>query len=63
VWLVASGLLPGDGESAYTVRQGLEIGRPSDLRCTVQAEDGRAVLATVAGRVVPVASGQILIPR
>jgi trans-2,3-dihydro-3-hydroxyanthranilate isomerase len=63
VWLVASGLLPGDGESAYTVRQGLEIGRPSDLRCTVRAEDGRAVLATVAGRVVPVASGQILIPR
>ena len=63
VWLVASGLLPGDGESAYTLRQGLEIGRPSALECTVRAEDGRAVRATVAGRVVPVGSGEIRIPR
>jgi trans-2,3-dihydro-3-hydroxyanthranilate isomerase len=63
VWLVASGLLPGDGESAYTLRQGLEIGRPSALDCTVRAEDGRAVRATVAGRVVPVGSGEICIPR
>jgi trans-2,3-dihydro-3-hydroxyanthranilate isomerase len=62
VWLVASGLLPGDGESAYTVRQGYEIHRPSTLDCTVSAVDGTAVRATVAGRVVPVASGQIAIP-
>jgi trans-2,3-dihydro-3-hydroxyanthranilate isomerase len=63
VWLVASGLLPGDGESAYTLRQGLEIGRPSELRCTVRAEGGRAVRATVAGQVTAVGTGQIRIPR
>ena len=62
VWLVASGLLPGDGESAYTVRQGYEIHRPSTMDCTVSAVDGAAVRATVAGQVVPVASGRIAIP-
>ena len=63
VWLVASGLVPADGESAYTVRQGAEIGRPSELRCTVRAEGGRAARATVAGQVVPVGSGEIRVPR
>ncbi|MBO0868775.1 MAG: PhzF family phenazine biosynthesis protein [Micromonosporaceae bacterium] len=62
VFLVASGVLPGDGESAYTVRQGYEIHRPSTLDCTVSAVDGVAVRATVAGQVVPVASGRIAVP-
>jgi len=62
VWLVASGLLPGDGESAYTVRQGGEIHRPSVLDATVTALDGVAVSATVTGHVVPVARGEIGIP-
>jgi trans-2,3-dihydro-3-hydroxyanthranilate isomerase len=62
VWLVASGLLPGDGESAYTIRQGVELHRPSTLECAVTAADGRAVSATVTGQVVPVASGTILVP-
>ncbi|MEH0843278.1 PhzF family phenazine biosynthesis protein [Micromonospora sp. CPCC 205711] len=62
VWLVASGLLPGDGTSTYAVRQGIEIHRPSALACTVTAADGAAVGATVSGQVMAVARGEILIP-
>ncbi|MGC5332689.1 PhzF family phenazine biosynthesis protein [Micromonospora sp. DT62] len=62
VWLVASGLLPADGRAGYTVHQGVEINRPSVLTCTVTAEDGQAVGATVAGHVVPVARGEITVP-
>jgi trans-2,3-dihydro-3-hydroxyanthranilate isomerase len=62
VWLVASGLLPGDGRSAYRVLQGAEIHRPSVLECAVTAAGGRATGATVRGRVVPVAQGRIAVP-
>lgn len=62
VWLVTSGLLPGDGRSSYTVRQGVEIHRPCLLDCTVTAAAGVALGATVAGQVVPVASGQVAVP-
>jgi trans-2,3-dihydro-3-hydroxyanthranilate isomerase len=62
VWLVAVGLLPGEGDSAYTVRQGLELHRPSTLDCVVTARDGAAVSATVTGRVVPVAAGRVAVP-
>ncbi len=62
VWLVASGLLPGAGESAYTVRQGQELHRPSTLECTVTAVGGVARSATVTGQVVPIAKGEIAVP-
>jgi trans-2,3-dihydro-3-hydroxyanthranilate isomerase len=62
VWLVASGLLPGEGESPYSVRQGAEIHRPSTLECTVTATGGTAASATVTGQVVPVAEGRINVP-
>src|SRR6185369_6030761 len=62
VYLVATGLLPGDGESSYVVNQGIELHRPSTLECTVTAADGFAVRATVAGHVVPIARGEIAIP-
>jgi trans-2,3-dihydro-3-hydroxyanthranilate isomerase len=62
VWLVASGLLPGDGESSYVVSQGRELHRPSTLECTVTAVGGAVVRATVAGSVVPVARGEIAVP-
>ena len=62
VWLVESGLLAGQGTSSYTVRQGEKLGRPSVLECTVTAEGGRAVAATVRGAVVPIASGRIRVP-
>ncbi|SCF04435.1 trans-2,3-dihydro-3-hydroxyanthranilate isomerase [Micromonospora haikouensis] len=62
VWLVASGLLPGEGHSSYTVRQGAELRRPSLLACTVTAAGGAAVGATVRGDVMPVARGEIAVP-
>ncbi|MEV4758984.1 PhzF family phenazine biosynthesis protein [Micromonospora sp. NPDC049559] len=62
VWLVASGLVPGEGRSSYAVRQGAELGRPSLLECTVTAAGGVALGATVAGQVVPIARGEIAVP-
>lgn len=61
VHLAARGLV-GDGSTAYTVRQGAEMGRPSTLTCRVTAADGVARLVEVSGRVVPVASGRIRVP-
>lgn len=49
----------GDGTTGYVVTQGVELGRPSELRCTVTVEAGRAVRATVEGDVVAVASGEL----
>jgi len=62
VWLVATGLLPGEGTSSYVVRQGERMGRPSVLACTVTASAGATVSATVQGAVVPIASGRIRVP-
>ncbi|SDY05345.1 trans-2,3-dihydro-3-hydroxyanthranilate isomerase [Micromonospora pattaloongensis] len=62
VWAVASGLLPAEGRSSYVVHQGTEIHRPSVLSCTVTAAGGVAVGATVAGHVVPIARGEIVVP-
>ncbi|GAA2654528.1 PhzF family phenazine biosynthesis protein [Paractinoplanes durhamensis] len=62
VWLVAAGWLPADGVSGYRIHQGIEMKRPSLLDCTVTAADGRAVSATVAGHVCPIARGEIAVP-
>lgn len=62
VWLVGAGLLPPEGESRYTVHQGSELHRPSTLECTVTASGGSATSATVAGHVVPIARGEIIVP-
>ena len=63
VWLVAVGLLAGDRESSYEIAQGREIHRPSRLKCSVTAADGRAVECRVSGTVAPVAHGQITVPE
>lgn len=62
VYAVATGLLPGRGRSDFVVSQGVEMGRPSTLRCGVDAADDRADRATVAGDVVRVSSGTIVVP-
>jgi len=62
VWLVASGLLPADGESSYVVHQGHELHRPSTLECNVSAVDGAAARVTVTGSVIPIATGEIAVP-
>jgi trans-2,3-dihydro-3-hydroxyanthranilate isomerase len=59
--LVARGVLPRGG--AYTIRQGVEMGRPSTLYGRVEVADGRAVRCQVAGGVVSVASGTIAVPE
>jgi trans-2,3-dihydro-3-hydroxyanthranilate isomerase len=62
VYLAASGQVPADGETAYTISQGAEILRPSTLYGTVQVRGGGAVRATVAGGVTLVATGEITRP-
>ena len=61
VYLAASGLLE-DGEHRYVVQQGVEMGRPSTLTCTVEVSGGAATRTTVSGGVVPVAKGEIRVP-
>lgn len=62
VWLVDAGWLAAEGTSAYRVHQGIEMKRPSLLDCTVTASEGVATQATVAGHVVPIAGGTIIVP-
>jgi trans-2,3-dihydro-3-hydroxyanthranilate isomerase len=59
---VNRGLLPGDGEAAFSVAQGEELGRPSRLDVTVSARAGAAVRAAVGGQVVAVSSGEMVVP-
>jgi trans-2,3-dihydro-3-hydroxyanthranilate isomerase len=61
-WLVASGLAADDGETAYTITQGVEMGRPSVLACDVTVSGGRIQRVRVAGHAALVASGRIRIP-
>jgi trans-2,3-dihydro-3-hydroxyanthranilate isomerase len=61
-WLAASGYVHGEGETAYVVTQGAEIGRPSRMECAVVTRGGAAVECRVGGSVVPVASGTIRVP-
>jgi trans-2,3-dihydro-3-hydroxyanthranilate isomerase len=61
-YLVVSGLVTADGETAYDVVQGVEMGRPSLLHCAVVARDGKPVETRVSGSTVPVARGEIRIP-
>jgi trans-2,3-dihydro-3-hydroxyanthranilate isomerase len=62
VFLAESGLVPADGTTAFRVRQGAEIGRPSTLDGTVIAEAGHARAATVRGGVATVAVGELTRP-
>jgi trans-2,3-dihydro-3-hydroxyanthranilate isomerase len=60
VFLVASGLLRVS--TGYTVRQGVEMGRPATLRCRVDVGSGRVLAAHVAGDVAAVARGRVRVP-
>jgi len=60
VFLVDRGVLPADGEAAFTVDQGIEMGRPSRMEVTVTAEAGAAVRTSVGGRVALVARGELV---
>jgi trans-2,3-dihydro-3-hydroxyanthranilate isomerase len=58
--LVAADVLPEGG--GYTIRQGVEMGRPSTLYARVDAEAGQATRCEVGGGVVSAAAGTIAIP-
>jgi trans-2,3-dihydro-3-hydroxyanthranilate isomerase len=59
--LVADGALPNSGGS-YIIDQGVEMGRPSVLRCRVEAAGAVATRCFVAGHVTPLAAGRIRVP-
>lgn len=60
--LVASGAAGPDGHTSYRIMQGVDMGRPSLLQGSVEAQAGVGVRCHVAGQVVAVASGTIVIP-
>jgi len=60
--LVADGRAAAAGETAYRIRQGHHIGRPSILHGRVEAHGGAAVAVHVRGAVVPIASGSLASP-
>jgi trans-2,3-dihydro-3-hydroxyanthranilate isomerase len=61
VFLAVTGLLP-EGMHRYVVTQGVEMGRPSTMRCSVEVGGAKAVRNTVSGTTVPVARGEIEVP-
>jgi trans-2,3-dihydro-3-hydroxyanthranilate isomerase len=62
VFAVDRGLLPADGDAAFTIQQGVEMGRPSVLEVEVTAAGGQATATSVRGQVVAVSAGQIAVP-
>jgi trans-2,3-dihydro-3-hydroxyanthranilate isomerase len=62
VWLAVSGLVPADGEARYTIRQGIEMGRPSLLSCRVDVSGGRPTRVRLSGAVQPIAEGRVTVP-
>jgi trans-2,3-dihydro-3-hydroxyanthranilate isomerase len=59
--LLANGALP-EGTSSLSLRQGIEMGRPSSLLLSVDVADGTLHAIRVAGSACPVAQGTIRIP-
>lgn len=60
--LNTNGALPATGTTAVQIRQGVEMGRPSDLRLTIDTVDGKITAVRVAGQAVKIADGQIRMP-
>lgn len=60
--LLAAGVLP-EGENRLSLRQGVEMGRPSQLGLRITVRGGALAQVCVSGRAVPVAQGRIRIPE
>lgn len=60
--LLAAGDL-SEGETSVTLRQGVEMGRPSVIGLTAQVTKGALSEIRISGRAVPVAEGRIRIPE
>jgi trans-2,3-dihydro-3-hydroxyanthranilate isomerase len=61
VYLASAGLAV-EGTTPYTIRQGVEISRPSTLAGTVTVHSGQVTGTTVRGEVTPVAAGELVVP-
>lgn len=59
--LLANGHLE-NGTTALTLRQGVEMGRPSDIGLSVDVKAGEITAVRVSGSAVPISSGQIAQP-
>jgi trans-2,3-dihydro-3-hydroxyanthranilate isomerase len=60
--LLAGGDLDPEGSTAFTLNQGVEMGRPSEIGLTVACSGGKISTIRVAGSAVPVMSGHIMPP-
>ena len=60
--LLTSGAL-GEGENRFTLHQGVEMGRPSEIGLTVRVTGGKLAEVRIAGSAVPVSQGQIIAPK
>ncbi|WP_425071368.1 PhzF family phenazine biosynthesis protein [Sagittula sp. S175] len=58
--LMASGALTGTNQ--FTLHQGVEMGRPSEITLTVLSEGDRIETVLVRGSAVPISQGRIRIP-
>ncbi|MFC7053116.1 PhzF family phenazine biosynthesis protein [Hansschlegelia quercus] len=52
---------PGDGESAISIGQGFEMGRPSLIELGLNVTDGALISATIGGAAVVVAEGTLFV--
>ena len=59
--LLASGRLP-DGVTRLTLRQGVQMGRPSTIELTADVSRQRLTAVRIKGTAMPIASGRIRIP-
>jgi trans-2,3-dihydro-3-hydroxyanthranilate isomerase len=60
VFLTGRGVLAAEGQSGFTVAQGAEVGRPSQLGVLVHAAGGAAERTAVYGAVAAVARGELV---
>lgn len=59
--LLANGEI-GDGTTRLTLHQGVEMGRPSTLHLSIDAEGGRLAAVRIAGSAVRIGEGRLRLP-
>ncbi|MEL7212864.1 MAG: PhzF family phenazine biosynthesis protein [Pseudomonadota bacterium] len=59
--LLTAGHLP-EGETVLHLTQGVEMGRPSQIRMTATVSEGALTSVRIAGRAVPISEGEITVP-
>jgi len=60
--LMANGAIQ-DGANHFDLSQGEDMGRPSQIKLTVTAQNGALTEVHVAGRAVPISSGRMRVPE